>query len=256
MILLKNKILSGKFALVTGVKNKKSIAWAVAKSWHEAGATLAFTYQSTEDREVLNEMVTSLGTSSLLYRCELSRDEDLDLLFEKLKVDFPNLNLILHSALGNKESFSEEGLINTSRQEFKETIDDQAYSLVAVCRKAVSIMKEGSSIITMSHFGSVKVFPSYGVLGVAKASLESSVRYLAYNLGARSIRVNAICVGPVSTDASELKEYHSKHSPLRKNVEASQVGETAVFLASEGAGSITGQVICVDSGYQVMGMCC
>lgn len=253
--------LEGKNAVVFGVANKRSIAWAIAQAWHEAGARLAFTYQGQRLKENVEELAGSFGADTPLYPCDVTRDEDIARVFEQLKQDFGKLHILLHSvAFAPKEALEGE-FINTSREVFRIAHDVSAYSLVALARAAAALMTEGGSIIAMTYYGAVKVVPHYNVMGVAKAALEASVRYLAYDLGPRKIRVNAISAGPVNTLAArgiagftQMLKHYEEHSPLRRNIEPDELGAAGLFLASDMSTATTGQVLYVDSGYEIMGM--
>jgi enoyl-[acyl-carrier protein] reductase I len=254
-------LLAGKIGLVAGVANKRSIAWAIAQAWHKAGATLAFTYQGERLKENVEELAGTFGRETLILPCDVSRDEDISAVFSKLKDKFGKLHLLLHSvAFAPKESL--EGVfVNTTREAFRVAHDVSAYSLVALSREAAPLMTEGGSIVAMSYYGAEKVVPHYNVMGVAKAALEASTRYLAYDLGPKKIRVNCISAGPVNTLAargisgfSEVLKKYEANAPLKRNVLPDELGSTGTFLASDGAAAITGQVIYVDCGYQIMGM--
>ncbi|HEX3989103.1 MAG TPA: enoyl-ACP reductase [Verrucomicrobiae bacterium] len=254
-------LLAGKIGLVAGVANKRSIAWAIAQAWHKAGATLAFTYQGERLKENVEELAGTFGPETLILPCDVSRDEDISAVFSKVKEKFGKLHLLLHSvAFAPKESL--EGVfVNTTREAFRVAHDVSAYSLVALAREAAPLMTEGGSIVAMSYYGAKKVVPHYNVMGVAKAALEASTRYLAYDLGPKKIRVNCISAGPVNTLAargisgfSEVLKKYEAHAPLKRNVLPDELGSTGTFLASDGAAAITGQVIYVDCGYQIMGM--
>ena len=253
--------LSGKKGIVFGVANKRSIAWAIAQAWHEAGARLAFTYQGERLKENVEELVSAFGKDTPLYPCDVTRDEDITRVFESVAKDFGKLHVLLHSvAYAPKEALEGE-FINTSREAFRVAHDVSAYSLVALARAAAPLMSEGGSIIAMTYYGAVKVIPHYNVMGVAKASLEASVRYLAYDLGPKKIRVNAISAGPVNTLAArgiagftQMLKYYEEHAPLKRNIDPKELGSTGLFLASDMSTGTTGQVIYVDSGYEIMGM--
>ncbi|HEY3856833.1 MAG TPA: enoyl-ACP reductase [Verrucomicrobiae bacterium] len=254
-------LLAGKIGLVAGVANKRSIAWAIAQAWHKAGATLVFTYQGERLKENVEELAGTFGPDTLILPCDVSRDEDITATFSKVKEKFGKLHLLLHSvAFAPKESL--EGVfVNTTREAFRVAHDVSAYSLVALAREAAPLMTEGGSILAMSYYGAEKVVPHYNVMGVAKAALEASTRYLAYDLGSKKIRVNCISAGPVNTLAArgisgftEMLKIYEAHSPLKRNVLPDELGSTGTFLASDGAAAITGQVIYVDCGYQIMGM--
>ncbi len=253
--------LAGKYGLVFGVANRRSIAWAIAKAWHEAGAKLAFTYQGERLKENVEELVSNFGADTLMYSCDVTRDEDIARVFEQVGKDFGKLHILLHSvAFAPKEALEGE-FINTSREAFRIAHDVSAYSLVALARRAAPLMTEGGSIIAMTYHGAVKVIPHYNVMGVAKASLEASVRYLAYDLGPKKIRVNAISAGPVNTLAArgisgftQMLKYYEERSPLKRNIEPKELGAAGLFLASDMSTGTTGQVLYVDSGYEIMGM--
>ena len=253
--------LAGKNGIVFGVANKRSIAWAIAQAWHEAGARLAFTYQGERLKENVEELVGTFGKDTPIYPCDVTRDEEIDRVFESVSKDFGKLHVLLHSvAFAPKEALEGE-FINTSREAFRVAHDVSAYSLVALARAAASLMTDGGSIIAMTYYGSVKVIPHYNVMGVAKASLEASVRYLAYDLGPRKIRVNAISAGPVNTLAArgiagftQMLKYYEEHAPLKRNIEPKELGSTGLFLVSDMSTGTTGQVLYVDSGYEIMGM--
>ena len=253
--------LTGKLGIVFGVANKRSIAWAIARAWHQAGATLAFTYQGERIKENVEELAGTFGTDTLILPCDVSKDEDIAGVFRATGEKFGKLHLLLHSVAFAPKDALEGEFVNTNREAFRIAHDISAYSLVALARAAAALMSEGGSMIAMSYYGAEKVVPHYNVMGVAKASLEASTRYLAYDLGPKKIRVNCISAGPVNTLAARgisgftgmLKHYEA-HAPLKRNVLPDELGATGVFLAGDGAAAITGQVIYVDCGYQIMGM--
>lgn len=254
-------LLSGKFGVVFGVANKRSIAWAIARSWHQAGAHLAFTYQGERLKENVEELAGTFGPDTLILPCDVTKDEEIAAVFKTVGEKFGKLNLLLHSVAFAPKDALEGEFVNTSREAFRIAHDVSAYSLVALARAAAPLMGEGGSIVAMSYYGSEKVVPHYNVMGVAKASLEASTRYLAYDLGQKKIRVNCISAGPVNTLAArgisgftEMLKHYEAHSPLRRNVLPEELGATGLFLASDGAAAITGQVLYVDCGYQIMGM--
>ena len=254
-------LLQGKYGIVFGVANKRSIAWAIAQAWHKAGAKLAFTYQGERLKENVEELVGTFGRDTLLMPCDVTRDDDIARVFAEVGQKFGKLHLLLHSvAFAPKDSLEGE-FVNTSREAFRVAHDVSAYSLVALARAAAPLMSEGGSIVAMSYYGAQKVVPHYNVMGVAKASLEASTRYLAYDLGPRKIRVNCISAGPVNTLAArgisgftEMMKRYEAHAPLKRNVLPEELGATGTFLAGDGAAAITGQVIYVDCGYEIMGM--
>jgi enoyl-[acyl-carrier protein] reductase I len=254
-------LLAGKCGIVFGVANKRSIAWAIAQAWHKAGAKLAFTYQGERLKENVEELAGTFGTDTLILPCDVTKDEEIASVFKSVGEKFGKLNMLLHSvAYAPKEALEGE-FVNTSREAFRVAHDVSAYSLVALARAAAPLMSEGGSVTAMTYYGSEKVVPHYNVMGVAKAALEASTRYLAYDLGPKKIRVNCISAGPMNTLAArgisgftEMLKHYEAHSPLKRNVLPEELGATGLFLASDGAAAITGQVIYVDSGYQIMGM--
>src|SRR5579859_7778070 len=253
--------LNGKFGIVFGVANKRSIAWAIAQAWHKAGARLAFTYQGERLKENVEELAGAFGADTLILPCDVTKDEEITNVFRIVGEKFGKLNLLLHSVAFAPKDALEGQFINTSREAFRVAHDVSAYSLVALARAATPLMTEGGSVLAMTYYGAEKVVPHYNVMGVAKASLEASTRYLAYDLGPKKIRVNCISAGPVNTLAArgisgftQMLKHYEAHAPLRRNVLPEELGATGVFLASDGAAAITGQVIYVDSGYQIMGM--
>ena len=255
------QVLAGKTGVVFGVANKRSIAWAIAKAWAGAGAKLIFNYQGERLKENVEELVGEFGEKTPFFPCDVSSDDEIASFFEKVKGETDNVDLMLHSvAFAPKESL-EGDFVSTTREAFRVAHDVSAYSLVALARAVAPMMTDGGSIVAMTYYGSEKVVPHYNVMGVAKASLEASTRYLAYDLGPKKIRVNCISAGAVQTLAargisgftSMLKHYQER-APLKRSCDPAELGETGVFLASDGAAAITGQVIYVDGGYQIMGM--
>lgn len=254
-------LLNGKIGIVFGVANKRSIAWAIAQAWRTAGARLAFTYQGERLKENVEELASTFGSDTLILPCDVTKDEQIEAVFRTVMEQYGKLHLLLHSvAFAPKEALEGE-FINTSREAFRIAHDVSAYSLVALARAAAPLMTEGGSIVAMSYYGAEKVVPHYNVMGVAKAALEASTRYLAYDLGPKKVRVNCISAGPVNTIAArgiagftEMLKHYEAHSPLKRNVLAEELGATGLFLVSDGAAAITGQVIYVDCGYQIMGM--
>ena len=255
------KSLEGKVGVVFGVANKRSIAWAIAQAWQEAGATLAFTYQGDRLKENVEELAGTFGPNTPLYPCDVTRDEDIASVFQSVQKDFGSLDMLLHSVAYAPKDALEGEFINTSRQAFQVAHDVSAYSLVALSRAAAPLMTNGGSIVAMSYYGAVKVVPHYNVMGVAKAALEASVRYLAYDLGTKKIRVNAISAGPVNTLAARgisgfmsMLKHYEEHTPMKRNIEGRELGDAGLFLASNMSTATTGQVLYVDCGYEIMGM--
>jgi len=254
-------LLAGKTGIVFGVANKRSIAWAIAQAWAREGARLAFTYQGERVKENVAELAGTFGGDTLILPCDVTKDDEIANVFKTVGEKFGKLNLLLHSVAYAPKDALEGEFVNTSREAFRVAHDVSAYSLVALARAAAPLITEGGSIVAMSYYGAEKVVPHYNVMGVAKASLEASTRYLAYDLGPKKIRVNCISAGPVNTLAargisgfSEMLKHYEAKSPLKRNVLPEELGATGMFLASDGAAAITGQVIYVDSGYQIMGM--
>jgi enoyl-[acyl-carrier protein] reductase I len=254
-------VLEGKAGVVFGVANKRSIAWSIAQAWHEAGARLAFTYQGERLRENVEELVSTFGQEVPLFPCDVTRDEEIDSVFESLARTFGTLHLVLHSVAFAPREALEGRFINTSREAFRIAHDVSAYSLIGLARAARPLMKEAGSVVAMTYYGAEKVIPHYNVMGVAKASLEATVRYLAHDLGTENIRVNAISAGPMNTLAArgiggftEMLKHHAAHAPLKRNVLPRELGDTGLYLASDMSSGVTGEVIYVDCGYNIMGM--
>jgi len=256
-----NQVLAGKVGVVFGVANKRSIAWAIAKAWAAAGARLIFNYQGERLRENVEDLVSEFGEGTPFFPCDFSSDAEISAFFKKVRGETNQLDLMLHSvAYAPKEALEGE-FVNTSREAFRIAHDISAYSLVGLAREAAPMMPNGGSIVAMTYYGAQKVVPHYNVMGVAKASLEASTRYLAYDLGPKKIRVNCISAGPVNTLAArgisgftQMLKYCQERAPLKRSCDPSELGATGVFLASDGAAAITGQVIYVDGGYQIIGM--
>jgi enoyl-[acyl-carrier protein] reductase I len=255
------KLLEGKLGIVFGVASNRSIAWAIAKAWHSAGARLAFTYQGERIKDNVEELITEFGKDTPLYPCDVTRDEEIAAVFSNVQRDFGKLDLLLHSlAFAPREALEGE-FLNTSREAFRLAHDVSAYSLIALTRGAAPLMSEGGSIMALSFYGSEKVVPHYNVMGVAKASLEASVRYLAFEMGRKNVRVNAISAGPVNTLAArgisgftKMMRIYPEAAPLKRNIELRELGDTATFLASEMSSGITGEIMYVDAGYNIMAM--
>jgi enoyl-[acyl-carrier protein] reductase I len=254
-------LLEGKLGIVFGVANKRSIAWAIAQAWAREGAKLAFTYQGERLKENVEELAGTFGADTLILPCDVTRDADIDAVFATVTEKFGRLDLLLHSVAFAPREALEGDFLNTSRDAFKVAHDVSAYSLIALARGAAPLMTNGGSIVAMSYYGAEKVIPHYNVMGVAKAALEASTRYLANSLGPRKVRVNCISAGPMNTLAArgiagfgDMLKHYEAHAPLKRNVLPDELGHTGAFLASDGAAAITGQVLYVDCGYQIMGM--
>lgn len=254
-------MLDGKLGVVFGVANKRSIAWAIAQAWHREGARLAFTYQGERLKENVEELAGTFGADTLILPCDVTQDDQIQSVFSTVGERFGRLDLMLHSVAFAPREALEGDFLNTSREAFRVAHDVSAYSLVALSRAAAPLMTQGGSIVAMSYYGAEKVIPHYNVMGVAKAALEASTRYLAHSLGPRKVRVNCISAGPMNTLAArgiaglgDMLKHYEAHAPLRRNVLPDELGHTGAFLASDGAAAITGQVLYVDCGYQIMGM--
>ena len=257
-----NKFLEGKVGVVFGVANKRSIAWAIAQAWHRAGAKLLLNYQGDRLKENVEELTSEFGSDVFLQPCDVSSDEQIAQFFVKVRDYTPRLDLMLHSVAFAPREALEGDFISTSRAAFAMTHDISAYSLLGLTREAAPLMTDGGSIIAMTYYGAAKVVPHYNVMGVAKASLEATTRYLAYDLGTKKIRVNCISAGPVQTLAarggvggfSTMIKHYAERAPLKRTCTTEELGHTGAFLASDGAAGITGQVLYVDGGYEIMGM--
>jgi enoyl-[acyl-carrier protein] reductase I len=254
-------LLEGRRGLVLGIANKRSLAWGIAQSVSREGARLAVTYQGERLEENVRELAQGL-TDPVILPCDVAKDGDLAELAESVKREFGSLDFVVHAvAYALREELDGE-FLNTSREGYRIAQDISSYSLTALARAVAPLMEErGGSIVTLTYLGGERVVPHYNVMGVAKAALEMSVRYLAADLGPRGIRVNAISAGPVKTIAasgvhglSKMLEYHRTHAPLRKNTEQEEVGDAALFLVSPLSRGVTGEVVHVDGGFHVMGM--
>ncbi len=253
-------MLENKIGMIFGVANKRSIAWACAAACAEHGAKQAFTYQGERLKENVEKLAGELP-DSLVVPCDVTNQADVDAAFEAVKERYGRLDYLIHSiAFAPKEALEGE-FVTTTREAFRTALEISAYSLTQVALAAAPLMAEGGSIVTMTYYGAEKVVPSYNVMGVAKAALESSVRYLAADLGKNNIRVNAISAGPINTlsargvkNMGSLLGYVGEKAPLKRNVTVAEVGNTALFLVSDLASGITGENIHVDCGYNIMGI--
>ena len=248
-----------KTAVIFGLANKRSIAWAIAQKLHEAGWRLAITYQNErlelEAKDLLGDLPGSAG-----FMCDLASDEQIAKLFDELKTKYGVLHGLVHSVAFAPADDLKGDFLNTTREGFRVAHDISAYSLVAVARAAAALMTDGGGIVTLTYYGAARVVPKYNVMGVAKAALEASVRYLANDLGPKKIRVNAISAGPIKTLAArgiagfgDMLKVQAERAPLKRNVDAAEVGATAAFLLSDAGSGITGETIYVDCGYNIMG---
>jgi enoyl-[acyl-carrier protein] reductase I len=251
--------LDGRVAVVFGVANKRSIAWSIAQGLHKAGAKLAITYQNERLEQEAKALILSLPGAEA-FMCDVSCDAEIERVFLQLKERYGKLHVLVHSVAYAPGEELKGDFVNTSREGFRVAHEVSVYSLIAVSRAAAPLMEDGGSILTMTYYGAEKVVPHYNVMGVAKAALECTVRYLANDLGPRKIRVNAISAGPIKTLAArgisglgDMLKSHSERAPLKRNVDVNEVGATGVFLASDASSGITGDVIYVDCGYNIMG---
>jgi len=251
--------LEGRVAVVFGVANKRSIAWSIAQGLHAAGARLAITYQNERLEQEAKDLILSLPGAEA-FMCDVSSDEQIDRVFAEWKQRYRKIDVLVHSVAFAPADELKADFVNTTREGFRVAHDVSVYSLIAVCRAAAPLMTEGGSVITMTYYGAEKVVPHYNVMGVAKAALECTVRYLAHDLGRKNIRVNAISAGPIKTLAArgisglgDMLKSHAERAPLQRNVDVKEVGSTGVFLASEASSGITGETIYVDCGYNIMG---
>jgi len=256
------KFLKGKKALVLGIASNRSIAWGISDSLRKNGAELAFTYQNDK----LKERVTKLATecdSNIILPCDVSIEGNIKNMLNQLSEKWDGFDILVHSlAFAPREELEGNYVEKTSKEGFMSAHSISSYSLLELCKEAKGMLKGSNpSVISLSYLGAVRGMPNYNVMGVAKASLEANVRYLAYSMGENNIRVNCISAGPIKTlaaagisDFRKMLDHVEKNSPLRRNVTIQEIGDTAAFLASDGASGITGQVIYVDSGYNIIGM--
>jgi enoyl-[acyl-carrier protein] reductase I len=253
-------LLDGKKAAIFGVANDRSIAWAISEALHAEGAELAFTFAG----EILEKRVRPLAEgigSKIILPCDVTKDEEIEKVFTTLKQEWGGLDIMIHAIAYAKREDLVNPYVQTSRQGFHLALDVSAYSMVALARHAAPLMEgRAASMLTLTYMGSERVIPNYNVMGVAKAALEASVRYLAHDLGPKGIRVNAISAGPIRTlaasgiaDFKEMLHHVGERAPLKRNIDAAEVGKTALFLCSQWGSAITGEVLHVDAGYSIMG---
>jgi enoyl-[acyl-carrier protein] reductase I len=253
-------IMAGKRGLVMGVANERSIAWGIAAQAHAHGAELAFTYQGEALAKRVKPLAESVG-SDIVLQCDVTDDASVDEVFRTLEEKWGSIDFVVHAiAYADKEELKGR-YVNTSREGFLRSLDISCYSFTAVAQRAVPLMTDGGSLLTLTYYGAEQVMPHYNVMGVAKAALESSVRYLAADLGAQGIRVNAISAGPIKTlaasgigDFRHILKWNEYNSPLRRNVTIEQVGGAGLYLLSDLSNGVTGEIHHVDSGYHVVGM--
>ena len=251
--------MEGRTAVVFGVANKRSIAWAIAQQMQQAGARLAITYQNERLKQEADELISGLPGAEG-FQCDVSSDDEIAGLFEALKAKYVKIDALVHSIAYAPAEALKNDFVQTQREAFRVALDTSAYSLVALARAAAPLMTEGGSIVTLTYYGAMRVVPNYNVMGVAKAALECCVRFLANDLGKHNIRVNAVSAGPIKTLAArgignlgDMLKAQAERSPIPRNVDVNEVAATAVFLASPQGSGITGETIYVDCGYNIMG---
>jgi enoyl-[acyl-carrier protein] reductase I len=254
------KLLEGKKALIFGLANKNSIAWGIAQTFHEHGAEIGFSYGIPQLERRVRPLAEQIGVE-FVEMCDVSSDEDIAATFQKAADHFGTIDILVHSVAFAEREDLKGRFLDTSRAGFKTAMDISAYSLIALAKAANPLMPNGGSIISMTYYGAEKVVPHYNVMGVAKAALEANTRYLAADLGPQNIRVNAISAGPIKTLAAagiagfrKMLGYTEERAPLRRNVDQSEVGQTALWLCSDLSSGVTGEVIYVDAGYHILGM--
>jgi enoyl-[acyl-carrier protein] reductase I len=254
-------LMDGKKIVVMGVANRQSIAWAIAKSLHSAGAELAFTYQNHVVEHTVYQMVSREMPNSMCMKCDVTKDHDIKSALSNINDRWGRIDGVIHSIAYAKTEDLPFSYLDTTRAQFTLTHDIGTYSLVATAKEVKQYMLDGGTIVTLTHMGSERVLPHYHVMGVAKAGLESSVRYLAHELGPANIRVNAISAGPIRTSVTEgVRDFDymlsvvEERAPLRRGMDAEEVGDTALFLCSHLGRGITGEVLHVDGGYNIIGM--
>lgn len=258
-------LLEGKNALIVGVANKRSIAWGIAEAFHREGATLAFNYQGERLKENVEGLAAAMP-GSLVVPCDVTRDAEIDTMFAAVKDKLGRLDILVHCVAFAKKEDLEGAFVSTSRDGFAMALDISAYSLTALAQRAAPLMggegpdAPGGAVLALTYLGADRVVPKYNVMGVAKAALESSIRYLAWDLGKRNIRVNGISAGPINTLAARgiagftsILQHVREKSPLQRNTEPAEVGDAALFLCSDLGRGVTGEVLFVDNGYHIMG---
>lgn len=254
------RILEGKKGLVFGIANHRSIAWGIAQALHEHGAELGFSYGLPQLERRVRPLAESLGVD-FVEKCDVTKDGEIEEVFRKAKDTFGEIDILVHAIAYAQQEDLTGRFVDTSRDGFKMAMDISAYSLVALTHAALPLMSDGGSVLTMTYYGAEKAVPHYNVMGVAKAALEASVRYLAADLGPDNVRVNAISAGPIKTLSAagisgfrKMLHYVEERAPLRRNVDQNEVGQTALWLCSDLSSGVTGEVVYVDAGYHILGM--
>lgn len=254
------ELLHGKKALVFGIANHRSIAWGIARTLHQHGADLGFSYGLPQLEKRVRPLAEELGVD-FVEKCDVTADAEIEAVFNKAADYFGQIDILIHSIAFAPREALEGRFVRTSRDGFATAMDISAYSLVALARAAVPLMPNGGSIVAMTYYGAEKVVPHYNVMGVAKAALEASARYLAADLGPQNIRVNAISAGPIKTLSAagvagfrKMLHYVEERAPLRRNIDQEEVGRTALWLCSDLSSGVTGEVVYVDAGYNILGV--
>lgn len=253
-------LLAGKRGLIMGLANDKSIAWGIAKTCAEQGAELAFSFQGDAFKKRVEPLIATIGMTEMID-CDVSDAASLDALFDHIETIWGKLDFVVHAIAYSDKNELRSRYVETSADNFRKTMDISVYSFTAVCQRAEKLMPEGGSLITLTYYGAEKVMPHYNVMGVAKAALEASVKYLAEDLGKDNIRVNAISAGPIKTLAASgigdfryIMKWNELNSPLRRNVTQEEVGKSALYLLSDLSSGVTGECLHVDAGFHVVGM--
>lgn len=253
-------VMAGKRGLIMGVANDRSISWGIAKAAADAGAELAFTYQGEALLRRVQPLAESVG-STLLMECDVTNDESVDAVFEKLKDEWGTFDFVVHGIAFSDKNELDGLYLDTTRGNFLKTMDISVYSFTSVAQRAVPLLNEGGSLLTLTYYGAEQVMPHYNVMGVAKAALEASVKYLASDVGKNGIRVNAISAGPIKTLAASgigdfrfILKWNELNAPLKRNVTINDVGNSGLYLLSDLGSGVTGEVLHVDSGYHTVGM--
>lgn len=254
------KLLDGKNALIFGIANKNSIAWGIAQALAAHGANLGFSYGLEQLERRVQPLADSLGVT-FVEKCDVTDEAEVETVFARAGEQFGHLDILVHAVAYAPQAALTGRYVDTARDDFRVALDVSAYSLVALTRGAVPLMTNGGSVVTLTYYGSEKAMPHYNVMGVAKAALEASVRYLAADLGPQNIRVNAISAGPIKTLSAsgiagfrKMLHYVEERAPLRRNVDQDEVGNAALWLCSDLASGVTGEVVYVDAGYNILGM--
>ena len=256
-----NNFLKGKRGLIMGVANDRSIAWGIASAAAEAGAELAFTYQGEALEKRVRPLAEKIG-ANIVVPCDVTDEASVDAAFKAIEDEWGQVDFVVHAIAFSDKNELDGLYLDTTRENFTRTMDISVYSFTSVAQRAVPLMKDGGSLITLTYYGAERVMPHYNVMGVAKAALEASVRYLAADLGPKNIRVNAISAGPIKTLAASgigdfryILKWNELNSPLKRNVTIEDVGRSGLFLLSDLGSGVTGEVLHVDAGYHTVGMC-